>query len=479
MLKQFFNGLGLDYYSKSGVELVDASVKKAASKCDQDYRSDIDDRIAAYFGRWADYKHRAQELIDEAVGTTSQNYARLMELFPRYSVLRTVVNLLSQVYNSGVSRDFTKGGVVLENEAIEAPQALLNMVKWPERFRQAERYQNLCNSVLLWALPSWNGTVEVRVVEPSMLHCLPHPGYPNNLDAAYGVAIELPSDSGFIGEETKFVRYLRTDAGWHMDLTDARGDVLAGYTDEAKPLPMLPIIKVDLYDSQELFLQGGDDLLGESLNIARVLADSNLAGMFDAHPQMVVAGVEEMFKDAIRIGPGTVTALPNPDSSIKWLQTNGANKKYNFEALTNMIKLWLSTHGIPPTEFETETSERSGVAKFQSRQPMYERRSEAVPRWESAERDFWPRLLMVAVQEGIDIAEDIELLVNIKPPMPLLTESERLANWKLKIESGVATAVDYLVVEENMTRDAALKKVSENAQAARGVRPVPVVLEGD
>jgi len=423
------------------------------------------------------------------IGTPGRD---LMETyFSGINLVKWVTNTLSQVYSTGVDRSVSKSGKDAPDDVNTELATMLKAIKLSSKFKTVERYINLLNSsVVQIKYNKWRTSVDLEVFPIHRVFVLQHPDYPNQLDAAYGVALEIdtPANSTEARTRSRFVRYERIDdgaKGWNCDIVNGSGDIITaiagentgtGDTPSVPPIPVLPLIKIDAWDTQgEFYPEGNDDIVTEPLAILTMETDRIMSQSYTAHPQYVLTGARDSdsLKDLV-VGPGTVS-VTGEEEDLKILDAGG-NVEVLISAVMKTLKLWLVTRSIPPTELELEPVERSGVAKYQARQPLYEARAEQVPIYEEAETELFNKLghFLLWLKGGngdglpgwalIDWTA-YDYSVSINNPAPMLTEQEKQNLWKSKFDNKVASTIDYFMEEQGMELRQAQEKAVEIRQA--------------
>ena len=390
--------------------------------------------------------------------------------------MRKIVNLRSRLYQNDPQRNVETPGAQSGGTRHDVLlQAMLDDLDWQRFFRRCERRANLLQSGLVHIVGNgWKGLPSLRFHSLARVWVRQHPGYPNDIDAALGVAIELPDqdDEYAVADDradARFLRYLPVEVdgkrtGWRMDLTDRGGTVFATYAGEAlrkgdadRPyLPFLPLVKVDVCDGDEFYPVGNDGLVDEALAIALREADMGAALSLAALPMLQARGYSEDDAASISVGPGKVVHHGDPEARLEWLSA-----QTDWEAIDAVnernLKRFLITEGVPPTEADLEPEWRSGRALHAARQMLYEERADAMDRWRDHEQAVFAKLArfnrwwfgdmgaqptMAADWATVDWRA-YKLKVTFPNPGPLLSEEERDELWQKRIAAGLATAEEY------------------------------------
>jgi len=472
--------LSHDYWN-SAKGLVERSVLAHQRLALESFRRETLFKKAMYYGHFEGYRSLVEEKIAAFTRPGSPAREYLMTSFPRINLTAFLVDLQAQAYRTPPRRSLVAVNGAAPEEAAALLPALMQDLGMDGCMRLTERMVTLLGSVLVHVRgDDFTGHPQLSVISLDRVWPLLDPDFPNRLEAVHGLAIELPAACDpYRLHGARFLRYLPQDGLWRLDVTDISGHVLHTCAGDDLPLlPCLPLVKVDAHDSDEFFLHGGDDLLEEAVDKALQLADLRLSRKFSALPQVVISGVDEGLAANLTVGPGTVVTLPDTAASMQYLRPD-----VDWEALQRTIsediKLWMLSRGVPPTELDTADRDKSGEARFQARQPLMERRADMLPLWQDTECRLW-KVLACYMDEywfkgGQGLAgspspcdtirwQDFRLAVSFDQPKPLQTETQRLENWQKKMAMGVADAADYLADQMGISREDALVLLRQRAQ---------------
>ena len=154
------------------------------------YRRRLDSLEAMYDGHFAGY----EDLVDQRLAAAIQSGPGARRLikshWPRKNWVRKIVNLRSRLYQGDPQRSLTAtAGQKPKPRQEEQLQPMLDDLDWQRFFRRTERRANLLQSGVVQIVGNgWTGLPQLRFHSLARVWVRQHPAYPNDLDAALGVA---------------------------------------------------------------------------------------------------------------------------------------------------------------------------------------------------------------------------------------------------------------------------------------------------
>ena len=301
-------------------------------------------------------------------------------------------------------------------------------------FKKASRYTKLCKTTMLQV--GWNDAAAIpslSVVTPNVLDVIY--SNPENPDRV------IVTHSATRAED---VSYSDWTAGTFRRL-NFRGasQRVEGNASGVNPYGVLPFVPLfDRLPDDQFFLPGGNDLMEvkDAINVA--LANLWRSVETQAHGQAWASGISA--NEVLSFGPDRAIALPqggqfgfaSPSSPIASI----------LGAIEFLLRQTAATHGCGSDIFDLSKVAESGSAKNAGRIELKEERLDDVAAWRIAEARLFEVLKAVVnahspgtIPEGATIAVDFAELQD------QLTETEQLANTKIKIELGLWSPVDAVL----------------------------------
>lgn len=447
---------------------------KAAERVNlSSYREKIAERQIFYKNIWRLAEPEISKLLSNRLGIDGRTFH--LGNWDKTNWVRMAVNALSQLYTT------FKSERVISDDKVKQDlfAAMLEDLAWKSTFKNAERMVNLCNSCVVEIIGNaWRRRPQLRVHTLDRVSIFEHPDYPNELDAAFGVAIELEQSSdGYNNAVRQFIRYQRLDdagAAWDCAITDHSGRVIKQIAGgDLPPLPCLPLVKIDYEQGFDFFIEGNDDIIDAPLNIAFRKTDFVYAQKFSAHPQMTATGFSQSEVSSLSVGPGTIIATNNPNASVGMLTPSISWSELQTTIEHDLI-LWAKSRSIPPNDFRLDAPIASGIAMYMARKELYEARAENIEIYRAAEKELFQKLFQFSAwfSSYFDITNAPEWLavdwtgedaprITFSMPAPELTPLEVIDMFAKEKAAGVASAEDYLITVKGMSPEEAADKAAK------------------
>lgn len=276
-------------------------------------------------------------------------------------------------------------------------------------------------------------------------------------------------------------RYIWWSKRYHFTTND-KGEIVAEDSPDgnANPINKLPFVNVAQDQDGEFWADGGDDLIEGSVLINLVITDMLSIAFQQGFGQPVVTGGPNL-PDQFASGPNNAIILRQKDKDdpvpkFEYVQANPPLQEHQ-KILEMYVALLLSTNNLAPTNVANsinasqfpsgislliENSELQGSIEDKQTlmKDVEEDAFEIIRDWQNYY--FELGALTESFKEIGKISPDTEIDVTWNQTKPVITETEKLANYKARIELGINDKVD-IIMQDNpgMSRDDAEKKLLE------------------
>lgn len=276
-------------------------------------------------------------------------------------------------------------------------------------------------------------------------------------------------------------RYIWWSKRYHFTTND-KGEILTEESPDGNvnPINKLPFVNVAQDQDGEFWADGGDDLVEGSVLINLVITDMLSIAFQQGFGQPVVTGGPEI-PNQFASGPNNAIILRQKDKddpvpSFTFAQANPPLKEHQM-ILEMYVALLLSTNNLAPTNVANsinasqfpsgislliENSELQG--SIEDKQTIMkdaeEDAFEIIRDWQNHYFDLGA--LTDEFKEIGRISDDTEIDITWNQTKPVITETEKLNNYKLRLDLGINDKVDLIMMDNpGMSKDDAEKKLLE------------------
>ena len=267
--------------------------------------------------------------------------------------------------------------------------------------------------------------------------------------------------------------------------TDDKGQFIKELSPDnnENPINKLPFVNIAQDQDGEFWADGGDDLIEGSVLINLVMTDILSIAFQQGFGQPVITGGPEI-NDNVITGPNNAIVLrqkdkEDPQPKFEFAQANPPLEQHA-KALEQYVALLLSTNGLAPTNVANsinaaqfpsgislliENSELQG--SIEDKQTLMscveEEAFEIIRNWQNYY--FEAKGLTKEFNEIGKLADDTEIDITWNQTKPVITEGEKLDNYKKRLDLGISDKIDLIMMDNpGMTRDDAAKKLLEITQ---------------
>lgn len=409
------------------------------------------------------------------------------------SIVRKIIDKLSRVYSNGVERSGESEAVTENIHQIEKKLDLNTAMKKTNRFLKLQK--NLAFYVKPY--PNEEGKIDI-CLEPMLPHLYDVvEGYYNRTEpmvyilSTYKPPAEIwsqirgtnqtptaqvtplgnaidekiadqPIDQDVDNQPT----YIFWSKNYHFTC-NSKGEIIPdeGNPENINPFGEMPIINFAIDQDGAFWAQGGDDLVDGAILLNSMITQTNHVGVVQGYGQLVLTG--ENLPRAIKVGPTKAIVLEykKDEQAIPTAEFLSANPQLqDLRGLTEAyIALLLTTNNLSTSgiaaNLQGGVTAPSGVAliidKAESLEDVQDQRQVFL--------DNEPKIFSVIQKilahygsevcdklAGVKLPENIEETLQIKfnEATPIMSETEKLANLKLRKDLGLDNMITLLMKDD-------------------------------
>lgn len=449
------------------------------------------------------YKDNTRQYVVENM-LNQFDFETVLEM--RYSIanisfMKKVVDKLARVYSNGVSRSIqTNDAETLKLKNLEKSLCVNSELKTTNRYLRAQRnaalYLKPCpiyaDSGLKWTIkPQPLVPYLYDVVEDYYDRTKPLCFILSNYKAQNNPMLNL-GESGVRGQTTSLSpgnnidekiadqpidaemgepeTYVFWTDKYHFT-TDANGEIIQDENNpnNINPFGIKPLVNFAIDQDNQFWAQGGSDLPQGAILLNSILTHANHIAVTQGYGQAFMTG--ENLPSKIKIGPtrvirGEYKKDEQPQPTFEFVSTNP-----QLDSIRSLIEAYLalllttnnlSTSGIA-SQLNGSQSAASGIAliidKAESLEDVQDQRQIFLDR----EPQVWQiinKIIDVYGESMVDelklnkLQEGFEKQLNIVffDPNPIMSETEKLNNLKLRQELGLDSMIDLIMKDNPMLR---------------------------
>lgn len=279
-------------------------------------------------------------------------------------------------------------------------------------------------------------------------------------------------------------RYIWWSKKWHFTTND-KGEILTGESPDGNenPINKLPFRNIAQDQDGEFWADGGDDLVEGAVLINLVITDMLSIAFQQGFGQPVITGGTDL-PDQYASGPNNAIILrrkdaTDPEPKFEYAQANPPLDDHQ-RILEMYVALLLSTNNLAPTNVANSINASqypSGISLLIESSELQGSIEDKQTIMSDAEEDIfeivrdWQNYyfdLKALTKEFTAIgklADDTEIEITWNQTKPVITEAEKLGNYKLRLDLGINDKVEIIMMDNpGMSKDAAEKKLLEITQ---------------
>jgi len=371
------------------------------------------------------------------------------------NLFRMVIEEISKVYDSGVTRTFD------ESEAIQEDMTILYQdMGLDEILTQSNIYMNSFNDCLLQVgvkeddfnvkLRRPDNTIVVTNDDLELEAVYVYTGEDNNLQTWYGYT----NEDMFKVEVTRSEDVLNEDnLRYPQDSMDTMNNTLG----------FIPFVSIHNGFRDDSFWQmyKGDDLVKGTIQVAIKLTFLNHLIKMQSFKQLVASGSNLQQLDGAVIDPQTILFLEGQDTSITTLDLE-SNYKALWETIQSINNNIALNYKISPNMFRMTGSISSGFALKMENLRLDGFISKQQSRYKGIETRLFDMLKRVDDSLSLGKIKSDKVSVSFPINQYPMQESEELDNQEKEINLGLTNAVDIIMEGKGITEDEAIEEYEEN-----------------
>ena len=395
-------------------------------------------------------------VVEEMYKQMSGQSAKIAEArIPPINVLQKIINKLSRIYATGVSRQIENSAGDLSADGDRAALAWYDEQMNPNAAMTiAAQFLNLTKRALiqpyLSTIDPTNPKPAIRVI-------------PSHAFIAYSTSKREPEKAtGFImlkgtidvqGKKTKL--YYCIDADEFGYFTGDGDDVTAAYAPEgqengANELGMIPLVYLNNDPQHVMPIQDSDTGQMATL-VPLILADANFANMFQSFSIIYTVDVDD---GSFRYAPNARWSFKTDPALDRKPQvgtlTPSADLNNTLNLVANQLAFWLQTKDVKPGAIGEISASNfsSGISKIVDEMDTSENRKDQIPVFQHAERQLWDIILKQLNPQWIKdpafgfkatVSDTVKVNARFVEQIPLMRRGQLLKDLEAEVAAGFNT----------------------------------------
>jgi hypothetical protein len=384
------------------------------------------------------------------------------------NVLTKIIQKLSKIYASGVSREIVPSKA--DAPVKDTDQALFawyqSVLKPTQRMQLSNSYFNLFgNSLIVPVKDAIDVAPRMRIIPSDRFVPFNFGGAPE--DEAEGVCIYIKKGKA-LGKKSGEVSIYQVMTADYYGYFDTAGENrtaemlgAAAFTAEfdgngfaTHDIGRRPFVYVNR-DPNRLVPTEDSDILAMTKLLPILLTDINFAHMFQAFA--IIYGINIVDK-GLSFAPNAVWTFDTPPGAGPERKpeigtiTPNADIAGGLSLIANQFAMWLNTKGIKPGAIGEISASNfsSGISKILDEMDTSENRVEQVPFYEDAEKDLWDLILKslhpiwskqpgFGGPKGLEFSPDARVMCHFSEQVPLVRRGAVVADAKAEVDAGFST----------------------------------------
>jgi len=489
---------------KNENEILDPAVRKQI--IEEILGSENQRRKQEAYKRYLTYKDQTKAFVVEQLQKQfdSSTVKEMEYCLANISLCRKVIDKLARVYNNGVRRE-----VAGDEQLTSAIEELSKELEINSELRKANKFLKLQKNLAFYVKPcpisyadgSEKYTLKLEPMNPYLYDAVEH--YYDRTkpmcfilsDFEYSTAQYTSLDAATVGrtaspdpqgvkkgdgidqaiadqpDDAKTKQFVWWSDSYHF-VTDESGTIISEGTEN--PIKMMPIVNFALDQDGQFWAQGGDDLIDGSILINSILTHNQHVAITQGYGQFYMKG--KNLPRNIKIGPSKAI-LMEYDEGEPVPEIGYASSNPQIDALRGLVEsyiaLLLTTNNLSTSAVAAQLGQSnmapSGIAlmidKAESMEDVNDQRQifldkeheiwEIIAAWLNLYGDMLDDSL-----KGYALPEEIEMNIKFHDAPVVVSESEKLQNFKLRKELGLDSMLD-LIMKDNpsLTKQEAEEKL--------------------
>lgn len=489
---------------KNENEILDPAVRKQI--IEEILGSENQRRKQEAYKRYLTYKDQTKAFVVEQLQKQfdSSTVKEMEYCLANISLCRKVIDKLARVYNNGVRRE-----IAGDEQLTSAIEELSKELEINSELRKANKFLKLQKNLAFYVKPcpisyadgSEKYTLKLEPMNPYLYDAVEH--YYDRTkpmcfilsDFEYSTAQYTSLDAATVGrtaspdpqgakkgdgidqaiadqpDDAKTKQFVWWSDSYHF-VTDESGSIISEGTEN--PIKMMPIVNFALDQDGQFWAQGGDDLIDGSILINSILTHNQHVAITQGYGQFYMKG--KNLPRNIKIGPSKAI-LMEYDEGEPTPEIGYASSNPQIDALRGLVEsyiaLLLTTNNLSTSAVAAQLGQSnmapSGIAlmidKAESMEDVNDQRQifldkeheiwEIIAAWLNLYGDMLDDSL-----KGYALPEEIEMNIKFHDAPVVVSESEKLQNFKLRKELGLDSMLD-LIMKDNpsLTKQEAEEKL--------------------
>lgn len=459
---------------------------------------------------------------DDLLGQYNRGSVKEMPLVSSINVQKRVVDAKSTIYKQKVSRKFTE----LNDEQQDTMQLIYKDMCADEKLNQANKGYNYQDQTIGMIVPK-NGNLIMRVFKMHQIDAIVDPFEP---EQAMGFVIstfdrtnyeQVDSDrkekdtaTGHTGrsvqstanqdqdldvaEKYQFQKYTERYLIWTPELNffmNGLGEIIDEDGEISSPLAsegVMPFFEVSREKDFEFFVRPSNNLTDFTIQFNSQLSDQANVIKMSSYSVAVLKAPSELQPELQEIGASTLLKLPTDgekeNGTVDFdFKSPNSDMSGIADAIDKLLNYFITSEGLGGATLNSsgETDKpTSGIDRFIQSVQKIEAHRDDYEKFRKAENDIY-RIVKawLRVLQGSDkldpkyqiaaLPDNSEINVEFHKPELIETQQEKLANIEKRIDLGIASRLDAIMVDRSIEdKDEAKQLLEEIDQMELPLLPV-------
>lgn len=453
------------------------------------------------FKQWEIFQDRIKDFVVNELKEQFDNQSvNEIPVISSVNLSKRIVNQEAVIYKEQPKRTFQN-----TSEEVSAKlQNIYRLMRVNKKMASANRGYKLQDQSHLWLVPKM-GKLDLRVLKNHQLTVVPDPRDPetakvyiiNAMDkedfldqdnegtaTGYTAKVDQFEESKEFGQvqDEKKAQKEKTFIVWTKDFNfkmNQDGDLVSEiFENPLAEFGMMPFIDISLEKDFEYWVRQGTGVTDFTVEYNTRLSEAAQVVKMQGFAQAVLKGPKELLAERINIGPTYIIKLLNDlDRNIQ-SEFEFANPNSDINGtiswLESILSLFLSSRGIDPSSVTTKgesSTYNSGLERLLAMIDRISASREDFDVFMRAEEQLFELIkAWLFVSKGndllnkdfqISVPEEATLSIKYQKPEMIQSESDKIENSQKKIELGMSSTINEIMINEGVTREEAEEKFNQ------------------
>jgi hypothetical protein len=400
-----------------------------------------------------------------------------MPIISSVNIAKRVVVKEASIYNRPPERIFNG----LTDDQITEIEELYDKAKINQKLYRSNQYFKLQQQNFIMPLVK-NGELYLKCLLPHHVDVIPDDEEPTKADTVilsvedrslliYSDNVNQPiADRDDYQSATKYIVW---DKEYNYAF-DSKGNLLTEFVEHG--LGMLPFIDVNGGKDFEFFVRGGESLTDFAIQYCGFLSDLGNVVKMQGSAVAFIKGAKELMPKSLRVGANAIVHLPiDPNKPVDTdfgFSSPNPDIAGSIQYGEHILGSFLTSRGLDADLISGKgqaTKYTSGLDRLLAMVDMFEATKSDYDLFKNVEMQLFEQIKAWSnVTFGTDnqflsfiIPDNATLVVNYKKPELVQTDQEKNDLLISKLENGMISKLEAIMIDRNISKEDALKVLSE------------------